>query len=136
MRSKLLVLVLLFNSSSIFSAEVEPIRDRACPDAWSFTDRVIPVVYQDASLNKWPWGVAPSTDRPDAQAHILSVNPAPIATIDGTALTSVNLQNDLLTIASECLLYRNMLVDGQQFHPPSPPLDRNAATGFIPASVF
>jgi hypothetical protein len=46
------------------------------------------------------------------------------------------LVNDSLTVASECLVYKNMLVDGDKYYPPSPPIDRNVATGFIPASVF
>lgn len=134
MRIKFFLLLFLIKCNSAIAAEVDPIRDIACPDGWSPTDRIIPVIQSDGTVDKWPWGIAPSTDSADAREHIASANP--IQTSDGTDLTSIEYPDDLLTIASECLVYRNLLVDGEEYFPPSPSVRRNAATGFILASAF
>jgi len=112
-----------------YVAEVEPIRDRACPDAWAFTDKTIPEIRPSTD----PWGEG-TDDKSIAKSHLSGADP--VVTIDADAVTDDALVDDLLTVASECLLYRSMLVDGDQYYPPSPSVERNTATGFIPASVF
>ena len=59
----------------------------------------------------------------------------PIETIDGTTLTELNNNDDLLTIASECLTYRNFEADTSDFVFPLA-VAPNVATGWILAAVF
>jgi hypothetical protein len=124
-----LVVMVMFASEALFSAEVEPMRDKACPDAWSMTDKAIPVVRSTAN----PWGEG-TDDKVIAKAHLSEASP--VITVDALPITNDDLVNDNLTVASECLVYRNMLVNGDNYYPLSPPTERNVATGFIPASVF
>ncbi|MFQ3246125.1 MAG: hypothetical protein ACI9SP_002776 [Arenicella sp.] len=128
MKKKYLLLSLLFSASS-FAANVEPIRDAACPDKWIFTDKAIPMI--SSSTN--PWGQE-TNDKDQAKTHLSNVDV--VETISAFPVTNDDLVNDPLTVASECLIYKNMLVDGVQYYPPSPSVPRNRATGFIPASVF
>jgi len=123
------VVMMLLGSDVLFAAEVEPMRDKACPDKWSFTDKAIPVIGGTSN----PWG-EDTDDKAIAKTH-LSVA-SPVITVDAVPVTNDDLVNDLLTVASECLVYRNMLVNGDNYYPPSPPIERNVVTGFIPASVF
>jgi len=112
-----------------YVAEVEPIRDRACPDAWAFTDKAIPEIRSSTD----PWGEG-ADDKTTAKTHLSGADP--VITIDADSVTNDDLVDDLLTVASECLLYRSMLVDGEKYYPPSPAVERRKEKGFIPASVF
>lgn len=124
------VLVLILMCPAVgYAAEVEPMRDKACPDAWSFTDKPIPVISSTTN----PWGEG-TDDKAIAKTHLSGANP--VVTVNATPVTNDDLVNDPLTVASECLVYKNMLVNGDQYYPPSPPIERNVAIGFIPASVF
>ena len=121
---------LLFSISFVsYSASIDPIRDRACPDAWIFNDKAIPVT----NANTNPWGEG-TEDKLQAKTHLSTATI--VKTIDAVPVTSDDLVDDLLTVASECLVYRNMLVDGAKYYPPSPVVIRNVTTGFIPASIF
>lgn len=127
MNIRYLLIILL--TSSALASNVEPMRDKACPDGWSLTDTVVPVIASTSN----PWGVG-TDDKSIAKAHLSAADS--IETIDAVPITDDDRVNDLLTVASECLAYRNMLVDNVQYNPPSPPVRRNTATGFIAASVF
>jgi len=134
------LLLLLFVSRAAMSANVEPIRDRACPGHWEPTGSTVPVIFDSTEEKRPPWGPPPgvdpeawaesaTSDRDKAKAHIRS---------SGALITTTGspVREDLLTIASECLVYRNLLVDGSQYFPPAPPVTLNTDLGFIPASVF
>lgn len=123
------VVMMLLSNEVLLAAEVEPMRDKACPDQWSFNDKAIPVI--GATSN--PWGEG-TDDKAIAKTHLSAAST--VITVDAVPVTNDDLVNDLLTVASECLLYRNMLVNGDNYYPPSPSIERNVTTGFIPASVF
>ena len=108
-------------------------KNKACPDAWAATDSSIPIVYKTTEENRPPWGVAPSTDKVDAQTHISSSHA--LVTTDGTNLTESNFEDDLLTIASECLMYRNFEADSWNYVAPEP-TQLNTASGWMPAVIF
>lgn len=124
---------LMLLTSMAFAGPHTNTKNKACPDAWALTDKAIPVIYPTTQDIQSPWGVAPSSDKTQAQLHIDATNP--IQTIDGTELTQEHDKDDLLTIASECLVYRNFEVDGAQYTAP-PVVEQNTATGWIPAAIF
>lgn len=105
----------------------------ACPSAWENTEKTIPTINQSTAIHNSPWGIAPSTDKAVGQGHITAA--PPVVTVDGTLLTELNVEDDLLTIASECLKHRNFEVDTYNYVAPSPPTP-NTATGWIPAALF
>lgn len=123
------VVLMLFIVQVGYVAEVEPIRDNACPDGWSLTDSVIPQIRPTTT----PWGEG-TEDKSIAKSHLSGSNP--VITINTDPVTNDDLVDDLLTVASECLRYRNMLVDGEKYYPPSPSVERDITVGFITASVF
>ena len=112
-------------------------KDRACPDSWQITTTAIPVVWKStghSATSSYPYAVgSTSGDKTNVHSHINAANP--IETIDGTPLTQIENQEDLLTIASECLTYRNYEVDTHDFVSP-PAVAPNIATGWIPAAIF
>jgi len=124
---------LMLVTSVVWAGQYTTTKNKACPDAWALTDKAIPVIYPSTEESKSPWGVAPSTDKAQAQSHIDAVNP--VQTIDGTELTQEHDRDDLLTIASECLVLRNFEVDGPQSAVPTV-VEQNTATGWVPAAIF
>jgi len=106
-------------------------KNKACPDSWGLTDKVINVVQSTDN----PWGVVAGgvDDKAIAKTHLSKAKP--IETIDKAPITSDDLVNDPLTVASECLLYRNFEVDTWDYVLP-PPAAPNPATGWIPAVIY
>ena len=102
-------------------------KNKACPDAWAITSDVIPEVN---GTNASPWGVNTS-DKAIGKTHLIGA--APIQTIDAVPVTDDDLIDDLLTVASECLMYRNFEVDTFYYVAP-PPTTPNIATGWLPAT--
>ncbi|MEM7360907.1 MAG: hypothetical protein AAF431_17585 [Pseudomonadota bacterium] len=103
-------------------------KDKACPDAWALTNKTIPVIASTTD----PWGVA-TNDKDLARTHLSSVSP--IETVKMLPVTDDDLVDDLLTVASECLVYRNYELDTWDYVPPEP-ITPNTVTGWIPAAVF
>ncbi len=119
------VITLLLLSQSVYS-DYTPQVQVACPEAWEDTTKEIPVVWQNTD----PWA-GNATDKAAAQSYI--ANAKVIETIDPA--TTEALLSDALTIASECLKYRNFMVDtATGTTTPNVPL--NTATGWIPAAIF
>ena len=127
-------------------------KDRACPGLWEPTTKVIPVIWPSTKAYAPPPGsegleqIAAGivADAAAARTHIESRNV--IDTIDreefyvsqGTSITlpvGFSPASDLLTVASECLVYRNLEVDSNT--PSSAPnVPTNTGNGWIPAAVF
>ena len=112
-------------------------KNNACPDSWQITTTAIPVVYKStghSTTSSYPYqSGSASTDKSTVHSHLDSAKA--IETIDGTQLTQLNQEDDLLTIASECLKYRNFAADTSDFVTPAA-LEPNVVTGWIPAAIF
>lgn len=122
----LIVIAFLLNSNTLFASPYEQPKNIACPDAWSDTTEPIPVIIP--SLEPW----SDEDDRDSAKQRLATSGP--IITIDNLPVTDEDLANDLLTVASECLVYRNLMVDTSDYVPtPSKP---NYDNGWLPASIF
>lgn len=112
-------------SSIAMASPFSATKNDACPDAWELTDQAIPVI--SASTN--PWGVQ-TNDKDLAESHLVATQP--IETIDAVPVTSDELVDDLLTVASACLVYRNFEVNSAGSTAP-PSVAPNVSTGWIPA---
>lgn len=126
-----IIFVCAFMASSVEAGPYTSVKNKACPDSWALTDKVLPVVDSTSS----PWG-EPSNgvdDKALAKTHIGSAGP--VVTIDMLPVTDDDLVNDLLTVASECLVYRNFEVDTWNYVAP-PVAAPTPATGWIPAAIF
>lgn len=118
-------------SSLAHAGQYTATKNKACPDAWSITDKAIPIVDSDSD----PWGesVDGVDDKALAKSHLVSSKP--IETVSMLPVTSEDLINDPLTVASECLVYRNFeadTVDAVASPAPTP----NPATGWVPAVIY
>jgi len=99
----------------------------ACPEEWSDTKEPIPVIMS----NTQPWS-SDQADKANAKNHISLRDP--IVTIDALPVTDDDLIDDLLTVASECLVYRNFEADTADYVAPlSAP---NYDNGWMPAGIF
>lgn len=127
--TKFSVAVFLFViASNASSGPFEAQMKRVCPDDWQLTTKEVPVI--TSSLN--PWGGA--DDKNTVKEHLSRTEL--IKTLDKEVITSDDLVNDLLTVASECLVYRNFEVDGHG--PFIPPEEREPVEGlgWLPAAIF
>lgn len=112
---KLLLFSLSLTSSLVYAGLHSGATQRACPDGWADTSMIIPVAEPSGD----PWGPTNGAqDKAIAKTHLSSVRP--IETIDTNPVTDDDLVNDLLTVASECLVYRNFEVDAARQAPPAP----------------
>lgn len=130
MNSHLLFLSKVFLFFVIFSPcfAQTAVKKRACPDKWQVTTESIPVIKANT---KSPWGKG--DDKPQAKKHLSKAKI--INTIDKDNITADDLVGDLLTVASECLVYRNLAVDGYGTST-QPSIDPNTDYGWLPAAVF
>lgn len=101
-------------------------KNKACPEDWESTTKVIPVI----SSSTDPWDDDSNTDKNTAKSHLERVKP--IETLDANPVTSEALVDDLLTVASECLAYRNFEVDTAGYTEP-PASQPNTSVGWLPA---
>lgn len=123
-------------------------KDKACPELWEATTKVVPVVWPNTQAYAPP----PNTEGEDqilagkaadeqaARTHIASRNVIntlsdTLVVSGGHVITSPSPGDDLLSIASECLVYRNLEVDSNA---PGSAADgpTNTENGWIPAVVF
>lgn len=141
--SALLALPVMANSGS-YTAQMK----NACPGGWEETSSILPIVLSDTQI---PWRkleppvsdtgfsrsllIAPlGIDPADINAVYNSLTPAAIiATI--SPATQQDLAGDPLTIASNCLLYRNFELDTATYVAPRA-VAENLKTGWIPAAIF
>lgn len=123
---KVCLAVLISGAAS--AATVKPFKDIACPDAWAFTDKTIPVII---SSMPDPWGVG-TDDQDKAKIHLSTADV--VESIDVVPVTNDDLVMDKLTVASECLVWRNLMVDGAQYYPPAGTVERKVSNGWIPAT--
>jgi len=126
-----LSLLLLFINGIAMSAEPEPFRDIACPEQWGIDTKIIPVIGPNTNADPWS---NDSADKRIAKNHISSIDV--IDTIDAVPVTNDQRVDDLLTVASECLAFRNLVVNGDKVYPEAGIVDYRPEFGFIPASVF
>lgn len=106
-------------------------KNKACPDVWALTDKVIPEIRSNTN----PWGIASGDvdDKEIAKTHLSSARP--IQTIDKLPITNVDLVDDLLTVASECLVYRNFEADTWNYVAP-PAVTPVPSNGWMTVVVF
>lgn len=105
---------------------------RACPDGWSATNKALPVIWP--TTNPWSDPATGLEDKQIAQTHLATSRAIQTIDKDGP-ITSEDLVEDPLTVASECLVYRNFEVDYWDYVAP-PASTPNTETGWIPASVL
>ena len=104
-------------------------KNRACPEGWEDTKVTVPVI-SDASA---PWGDESSGDKAAGLTHITPR--AQVNTIDDLPVTPQDKVDDPLTVASECLVFRNMEVDASG-HVASAPVTADPSLGWIPAAIY
>lgn len=110
-------------------------KNQACPDSWALTNATI-----DPAHPTNVWGVASGSvdDKAVAEAHL--AGQSLIETVEQSPVTSDDLVNDLLTVASECLVYRNFEIDTLNYVAPAPvtpaPVTPNVAMGWLPAILY
>ena len=101
----------------------------ACPQAWEDTTKSIEVIYPSND----PWRLSDNKLADQASVKSTLAPSDVLATIDPA--TQNDLVNDPLTIASNCLMYRNFEVDTvNEKEPPAVPV--NLQTGWIPAAIL
>lgn len=102
----------------------------ACPNQWEMTEEAVPIVNSQYTL--WPGGSdSGNDDRENVRANLSTSET--IVTI--APATEEDLVDDPLTVASNCLKYRNYEVDyavHEGFAPPYVDLTK----GWIPAAAF
>jgi len=126
----LLAVVLFSVNAPAFAAPPETFIDIACPEEWELSGNVVPVV-PVVPTDSDPW--QDENDKNKARAHVGSADL--VDTLD--ALPPVGKDdrvNDLLTVASECLVFKNLLVDGEQYYPQPGSVTRAKSNGWIPAA--
>ncbi|MEM7357692.1 MAG: hypothetical protein AAF431_01150 [Pseudomonadota bacterium] len=121
-------LVILSLPGTSIAAEADGFKDRVCPDGWADRSDEIPVVGSSGI----PWGSG-GQDESMARANLLANDPV-VETVDSVPVTIDDLVSDSLTVASECLKYRNMVVDDADYFPPAPPVVAKPENGWIPAT--
>ena len=145
---KFLVLAVLAAPTSVSSGPYTAQMQNACPEGWEDTTREIPIVYPSTQI---PWKqntlpnsvgssnspafgiVATGIDLEDLGGVHNLLSPASIiATI--SPATQDDFVADPLTIASNCLMYRNLEVDTAGYV--APVVVENLETGWIPAAIF
>ncbi len=124
----LLLVGIVFAESAI--ADYDQLRNSACPDGWQMHQQAVPDL-NSANLN--PWGVNTS-DRAIALSFFGSSVSDDSPTVDAQPASAAAKVDDLLTVASECLLYRSHIVKGDTYMPPVPPVEYNPSMGWIPAT--
>jgi len=131
----LLVFLVLMAFDKVIAGPFTAKKDNACPDSWQLTTVAIPVISKSlGATSSYPYKAGTNnTDKSKVLTHLNAANP--IVTIDGTELTELKIEDDLLTIASECLRYRNLEAGTYDYVAPvaGPP---NVATGWVPAAIF
>lgn len=122
---------LLSLSNVVVAGPYTVAKNRACPDSWALTDKAIPVVYSTVT----PWGVPANgvNDKAIGKTHLSGARP--IQTIEKTSVTNDDLINDPLTVASECLVYRNIEVDTWNYVAP-PKVILNTSISWMPVVIF
>lgn len=124
------LLMTLVVSNAALAGPYTGAKNNACPDSWSLTDKAIAVYYSSSST--YPWGKG-ADDKSRAKSHLTSARP--VKTIDKLPIINDDLVNDPLTVASECLVYRNFEADTYNYVAP-PAVTPNVATGWIPAVLY
>ncbi|MEM7357695.1 MAG: hypothetical protein AAF431_01165 [Pseudomonadota bacterium] len=127
---KIVVRITLFVtlSSIVSAAAAGPYTskmNKACPNAWTLTDKPVPEV--DPASNYWAVG---GDDKSEGRDHIDEADV--IVTIDDVPVTTDELIDDNLTVASECLVYRNLEYQTYDYATP-PSVPANVTTGWMPA---
>jgi hypothetical protein len=122
---------LVFVCAQAHSGQFTDAKNKACPDAWALTDKTVPIVY--STTNPWSQSANAANDKALAKSHIAESKP--LVTLPTLPVTDDDLVNDPLTVASECLVYRNFEVDTWSYVEP-PAQTPNLLTGWIPAAVF
>jgi len=117
------------------------LKDNACPKGWEDTKGIVPVI----PTAEDPWGVisedqseeelaaASAADKALALEHITPR--AEVQTIDGVPITPQDKVDDLLTVASECLVYRNLEVDTVDYVAPVA-VALDTSLGWLPAAIY
>ena len=130
---------IIVSVSQAHATEPERFRDIACPGEWSVDSDVIPIITDSLQ----PWGkhngepVTESKIEADKAISLENIaSTSVISTIDELPVTVQKMNDDLLTVASECLVFKNMVVDGEQYYPPAGPVEYRPEVGFIAASAF
>lgn len=102
-------------------------KNNACPEGWEDTGKAIPVI----GVPNTPW-----KDAADESAGLTHITPrASLQTIDALPVTPAHKAADALTVASECLVYRNFEVDTAGYVAPAP-TEPNSALGWLPAAIY
>jgi len=115
-------------------------KNKACPGHWEPTNSTVPVIFNSTEEKRPPWGAPPGTDpdewadsansdRNKAKAHIDASGA--LVTTDPTFSQDI----DLLTVASECLMFRNFEVGASQ-NSPTEPTPINTENGWMRAVIF
>lgn len=100
----------------------------ACPKVWEDVDSVIPILPAEEV-----WDSESSEDKAQALAHITPR--AEPNTIDAVPVSAQDKVDDPLTLASECLVYRNLEVDTVDYvEVTNSPVD--TSLGWLPAAIF
>jgi len=123
----LIVTVLMFMALPAFAGPYTGAKNVVCPEEWSDTKEPIPVI----APNLEPWA-EDASDKENTKNHIASRDP--IVTLDALPVNDDDLVDDLLTVASECLVYRNFAVDTADYVEPTS--EPNYDNGWMPASIF
>jgi len=140
---KVLIAVVIFFAvfSKAYAGPYTAKMQKACPDGWQNTKRTVPVV----STSAWeqnetgPWNKdALVTDKTQAKTNLQNTDV--IKTIDTDYGQKPDklidyLIADPLTVASECLKYRNFTVDTMDYVAP-PDVPHNPNAGWVPAVMF
>lgn len=123
------LLSLLLLSSGANAGPYTGLKNIACPEGWESTTAVIPVISDD--LNPWSDN---QDDKSATQTHL--GNTQPIITIDKvpSMVDSLDLVDDELTVASDCLVYRNFEVDTYNYV--APVSNSTNEYGWMPAAIF
>ena len=100
-----------------------------CPNSWEISDSVVPVLTNNL-IN--PWGQN-TDDKSLANGHLSNIQPT--HTIADEVVTRNDYVDDLLTVASECLVYRDM--DVNEAHPAYvPPNPTDVTRGWMSVVIF
>lgn len=122
-------LALAIFASNVDAGPYTAAKNNACPKAWEDSKAVIPVI----PTSRETWDASVAADKTAGLAHI--TNRAQLETIDAVPVTPQNKVDDQLTVASECLVYRNFEVDTADYVAP-PSVAPNNSLGWLPAAIY